>query len=107
MISEPIAIVTGDAGFIGSHMVDLLVNQGFKVRVIDNMVGGREENLFQHKNNSNVVLEKKDIRSYKISDSLFRNAKYIIHFAGIGDIVPSIEKPYEYMYMLHLHHVMA
>ena len=97
MISEPIAIVTGGAGFIGSHMVDLLVNQGFKVRVIDNMVGGREENLFQHKNNSNVVLEKKDIRSYKISDSLFRNAKYIIHFAGIGDIVPSIEKPYEYM----------
>ena len=97
MISEPIAIVTGGAGFIGSHMVDLLVNQGFKVRVIDTMVGGREENLFQHKNNSNVVLEKKDIRSYKISDSLFRNAKYIIHFAGIGDIVPSIEKPYEYM----------
>lgn len=78
-------------------MVDLLVDQGFGVRIIDNMIGGREENLLQHKNNPDVILEQKDIRDYGSHDILFKNAKYIMHFAGIGDIVPSIEKPYEYM----------
>jgi UDP-glucose 4-epimerase len=97
MTDKPIAVVTGGAGFIGSHMVDLLVEQGFQVRVIDNMVGGREENLAQHRGNSGVVLEQRDIRSYPADDPLFRGAKLVIHFAGIGDIVPSIEKPQEYM----------
>ena len=45
MTSRPIALVTGGAGFIGSHMADLLVDKGYSVRVIDNLVGGREENL--------------------------------------------------------------
>lgn len=97
MISRPVAVVTGGAGFIGGHMVDVLVERGFAVRVIDNLVGGREENLAHHRNNPDVVLEKRDIRSYAPDDALFRGAKYVIHFAGIGDIVPSIERPMEYM----------
>jgi hypothetical protein len=39
------AVVTGGAGFIGSHMVDLLVERGYRVRIIDNLVGGREANI--------------------------------------------------------------
>ena len=97
MRGKPIAIVTGGAGFIGSHMVDVLVEQGYAVRVIDNMLGGREENLIDHRSNPDVVLEQRDIRSYAPDDVLFKNAKYVIHFAGIGDIVPSIERPMEYM----------
>jgi len=97
MSSRPIAVVTGGAGFIGSHMVDLLVARGFAVRAIDNMVGGRRENLAQHAANPDVVLEERDIRSYAPDDALFKGAKYVIHFAGIGDIVPSIERPAEYM----------
>jgi UDP-glucose 4-epimerase len=97
MRTKPIAIVTGGAGFIGSHMVDALVEQGYAVRVIDNMVGGREENLSQHRQNPGVVLEQRDIRSFSPDDALFRGAKYVVHFAGIGDIVPSIEQPMEYM----------
>ena len=97
MSSKPIAVVTGGAGFIGSHMVDLLVERGFVVRVIDNLVGGREENLAQHRSNPDVVLEQRDIRSYSQGDLFLQNAKYLIHFAGIGDIVPSIEHPLEYM----------
>lgn len=97
MTIRPIAVVTGGAGFIGSHMVDLLIAEGFEVRVIDNLVGGREENLGHLRDNSAVKLERRDIRSYSPDDSLFKGVKYVFHFAGIGDIVPSIEHPIEYM----------
>ena len=50
MTKKPIAIVTGGAGFIGSHMVDLLIEDNFEVRVIDDLSGGHLENLNQHKN---------------------------------------------------------
>ena len=97
MRARPIAVVTGGAGFIGSHMVDVLVERGYAVRVIDNMVGGREENLAHLAANPDVVIERRDIRSFVPDDALFRGARYVIHFAGIGDIVPSIERPMEYM----------
>jgi UDP-glucose 4-epimerase len=94
---KPVAVVTGGAGFIGSHMVDLLIARGYAVRAIDNMVGGRADNVAQHKSNKDFVLEERDVRSYAPDDPLFKGAKYVIHFAGIGDIVPSIERPLEYL----------
>lgn len=97
MNSKQIAVVTGGAGFIGSHMVDLLVKDGFSVRVIDNLTGGREANLSQHANNQDVVLDQRDIREFSPGDLLFRDARFVFHFAGIGDIVPSIERPMDYM----------
>jgi UDP-glucose 4-epimerase len=97
MSSHPIAVVTGGAGFIGSHMVDVLVERGFSVRVIDNLIGGREENLAQHRNNPDVALDKRDVRSFARDDALFQGARYVFHYAGIGDIVPSIERPLEYI----------
>ena len=97
MSSQPIAMVTGGAGFIGSHMVDLLVERGFAVRVIDSMCGGRGDNIVHHGANPLFTLEERDIRSYKPGDSFFKDVKYVFHFAGIGDIVPSIEHPSEYM----------
>jgi UDP-glucose 4-epimerase len=97
MSASPIAVVTGGAGFIGSHMVDLLLARGFRVRVIDNLVGGREANLAQHARNADLIFERRDIRSYEPGDRLFADSRYVFHFAGIGDIVPSIERPIEYM----------
>jgi len=97
MTARPIAVVTGGAGFIGSHMVDALVEGGFSVRAIDNLAGGRVENLAQHRDNPDVVLEERDIRSARPRDALFRGARHVFHFAGVGDIVPSIEQPLEYM----------
>ena len=86
------AIVTGGAGFIGSHMVDLLLSKKYKVIVIDNLVGGHKKNIFKHIKNKNFFLKKIDIRK-KIKDTrLFKNVDYVYHFAGIGDIVPSIEQ---------------
>jgi UDP-glucose 4-epimerase len=78
-------------------MVDLLVERGFAVRVIDNLSGGRIDNIAHHRSNPLFNIEERDIRSYKPGDSFFRDAKYVFHFAGIGDIVPSIERPSEYM----------
>ena len=92
-----VAVVTGGAGFIGSHMVDVLLDRGFGVRVIDNLVGGREANLAHHARDQNLRFHEADIRGLKPDDTLFREIDYVFHFAGIGDIVPSIERPIEYI----------
>ena len=97
MSKRPIAVVTGGAGFIGSHMVDLLLERGFRVRVIDNLVGGRRENLARHRSNPDFFFKKKNILECEPGDGLFRGARYVFHFAGVGDIVPSIERPVEYL----------
>jgi UDP-glucose 4-epimerase len=94
---QPVAVVTGGAGFIGSHMVDLLVDRGFAVRVIDNLVGGNQANIAHHGTNAAVSFARTDIRAIEPGDPLFADADYVFHFAGIGDIVPSIERPLEYM----------
>lgn len=91
-----IAIVTGGAGFIGSHMVDLLLKKGFKVRVIDNLTGGRKSNISRNLKNKNFSFEKIDIRKINYDHKFFKSVDYVFHFAGIGDIVPSIENPIEY-----------
>jgi UDP-glucose 4-epimerase len=97
MTSKPIALVTGGAGFIGSHMVDLLLQRGYQVRVIDNLVGGREPNVAQHVGNPDFRFAPSDIRDYKPGHPLFDGVDCVFHFAGIGDIVPSIEHPLDYM----------
>jgi UDP-glucose 4-epimerase len=95
MTAKPIAVVTGGAGFIGSHMVDLLIDHGFIVHVVDNLIGGREANLAHHR--AGVELYRSDIRDLSPDSSVFKGARYVFHFAGIGDIVPSIEHPTDYM----------
>ncbi len=93
----PIAVVTGGAGFIGSHMVDLLLERGYRVHVIDSMLSGRQSNLAHHADDPRLIVEEGDIRDLQNNSLLFKHAKYVFHFAGIGDIVPSIEHPSDYM----------
>lgn len=97
MSVKPVATVTGGCGFIGSHMVDLLVNEGYAVNIIDNMVGGRVANIEQHTGNTDVRVYEMDIRDLTPGHQAFEGARLVFHFAGIGDIVPSIEKPADYM----------
>lgn len=97
MSKQKIAVVTGGAGFIGSHMVDLLLSKNMEVRVIDNLSGGHERNLAHHKNNPDLKFENADILFIEPDNSIFQGADFVFHFAGIGDIVPSIEKPIAYM----------
>ena len=91
------ALVTGGAGFIGSHMVDLLLARGYDVRVIDNLCGGREANIAHHMGRPDFMFRHEDIRACQAGDELFDGVDCVFHFAGIGDIVPSIERPLDYM----------
>lgn len=97
MSRTPVALVTGGAGFIGSHMVDVLLEHGYSVRVIDNLSGGHEKNLGHLTGESRLSTEWTDIRTIEPDSTLFRDVDRVFHFAGIGDIVPSIERPTEYM----------
>ncbi|MDA8637329.1 GDP-mannose 4,6-dehydratase [Rhodospirillales bacterium] len=97
MTKELISVVTGGAGFIGSHMVDLLIESGHKVRVIDNLSGGHKENLAHISNDAPLECFWEDINGLEPDSPIFRDVDYVFHFAGIGDIVPSIEQPIDYM----------
>jgi UDP-glucose 4-epimerase len=90
-------LVTGGAGFIGSHMVDLLLEQGYQVRVLDSLTGGRLDNLEHHKSNDDLVFKMGDMRELEPEDTIFSGVNYVFHFAGVGDIVPSIERPVDYL----------
>jgi len=82
-------LVTGGAGFIGSHLVDELIKQGWRVAVIDNLSTGKKENL-----NLKARFYKIDIRSPEISE-IFRKEKpeIVFHFAAQIDVRKSVENP--------------
>jgi len=91
------AVVTGGAGFIGSHMVELLLNKGFHVIAIDDMSNGQVDNVDIFKKNKNYEFHKLDIsKSLTGKTGLFKGVKYVFHLAALADIVPSIEKPMKY-----------
>ena len=97
MSDKPVAVVTGGAGFIGSHMVDALLDAGFAVRVVDNLAGGHRSNLDHRKGNGDLACYWQDVRQLEPDSPIFAGAQYVFHLAGIGDIVPSIERPTDYM----------
>lgn len=97
MTDKPVAVVTGGAGFIGSHLVDILIENGYSVRVIDNLTGGHRTNLQHLEGSPDLSTHWVDIRELEPDSSIFDGARYVFHLAGIGDIVPSIERPIDYM----------
>lgn len=96
MSGKPVAVVTGAAGFIASHMVDLLLERGYRVRGIDDLSSGRREHLQHQAANADLSLDVRDVRMLTPGDAVFDGARHVFHFAGIGDIVPSIERPVDY-----------
>ncbi|MBI2627541.1 NAD-dependent epimerase/dehydratase family protein [Candidatus Nomurabacteria bacterium] len=83
-------IVTGGAGFIGSHIVDALVEEGYEVHVVDNLSAGKKENV-----NPKAILHIVDIRDYDKLLPIFKNAKYVFHEAAFPQVQYSIENPVE------------
>lgn len=90
------AVVTGGAGFIGSHLTEALLKKGFKVTVIDNLTTGRMQNLAGFRNDPNLKVVTADINDTKKVEKHFKNADYVFHLAALADIVPSIVNPVGY-----------
>ena len=99
-----ISLVTGGCGFIGSHMVDRLLAEGHTVRVIDNFTTGRPGNLDHQKGNGNLKVYQMDIRDKGEIAPVFKGVDYVFHLAALADIVPSIQKPWEYYSSVTVQH---
>lgn len=87
-------LVTGGAGFIGSHLVDQLVASGHVVTVIDNFSTGRPGNLAHQKGKLRLI--EADITNFDAISPHFRGQDIVFHIAALADIVPSIVNPRGY-----------
>ncbi|MDR3516835.1 MAG: SDR family oxidoreductase [Azospirillaceae bacterium] len=88
-------LVTGGAGFIGSHLVDRLLADGHTVVVIDNCSTGRLENLDHLGKPDGLTVHVADINDPGIRP-LFKDVDWVFHLAALADIVPSIQMPLPY-----------
>ena len=86
-------LVTGGAGFIGSHIVDALVVQGDEVRVFDNLSTGKIENLVQVK--SKIELITSDLRDKEALHRAVKGVDYVFHVAALRAVLRSVDDPLE------------
>jgi UDP-glucose 4-epimerase len=93
---QQIDVVTGGAGFIGSHLVDALVSQGRMVRVVDDLSVGREDNLAQHRGNQQVTFTRGNVMDRALMREICAGADRVFHLAALADIVPSVQEPSKY-----------
>jgi nucleoside-diphosphate-sugar epimerase len=84
-------LVTGGAGFIGSHLVEALVNAGETVRVIDNFATGRPENIAPLRDR--ITFYEVDITQRKALDEPFAGVDYVLHQAAIPSVPRSVDDP--------------
>ena len=87
-------LVTGGAGFIGSHLVDNLLNLNYDVSVIDNLSTGHLKNIEHFKDKINFI--NADLSINKFWPQELKETEIVFHLAALADIVPSIENPNEY-----------
>ena len=85
-------LVTGGAGFIGSHVVDTLVESGESVRVVDNLSTGHRDNLSQH-SSSAVEFVEADLADAGVATSAVKGVEYVIHIAAIPSVPRSVKDP--------------
>ena len=87
-------LVTGGAGFIGSHLTKILVDQGHKVTVIDNLHTGKKENLESMK--EKIIFVKGDILDNKLLNETIMDVDGVFHQAALASVQDSFSKPDEY-----------
>ena len=81
-------VVTGGAGFIGAHLTDALIERGFAVHVMDDLSGGKRENV-----NPRAEFHQVDIRDFEKLAPIFNGTKYVFHTAALPRVQPSIQDP--------------
>jgi len=93
IVDGSIALVTGGAGFIGSHIVDRLMNEGAHVRVLDDLSNGNMSNLSQWKDNKNFEFIQGDVRDETIVKSAVRDVEVVFHEAAKVSVPMSVKAP--------------
>ena len=88
-----VVMVTGGAGFIGSHLVDRLLEEGFRVRVIDNFFSGDQKNLAHHKNNKLFEFLEGDIRDFDLVRKAIKGIDAVFHQAALVSVPRSCDDP--------------
>ena len=86
-------LVTGGAGFVGSHIVDRLVTEGYKVRVVDNLSSGRFENLRQWLSEKCIELIPADLRDLDAAFRVVEDIEVVFHFAANPEVRVSVTDP--------------
>lgn len=89
-------LITGGAGFIGSNLVEALLNKGCFVRVLDNFSIGKRENIEEFLNNENFELIEGDIRDIETCQKACKDIEYVLNQAAWGSVPRSIEMPLLY-----------
>ncbi len=89
-------LVTGGAGFIGSHLVDRLLSDGHAVIVLDNFSTGRLQNLARQQEVAQLQIVQVDVADHAAIPSYFEDVDWVFHLAALADIVPSIQRPLNY-----------
>ncbi len=87
------ALVAGGAGFIGSHLVDKLMSEGFEVSILDNLFNATKDNLKEHFASKNFHFIKGDVLNFELIKRLSRDMDVVFHEAAIGDVPFSIKDP--------------
>ncbi|HLV80983.1 MAG TPA: SDR family oxidoreductase [Chthonomonadaceae bacterium] len=85
------ALVTGGAGFIGSHLVGRLLERGWRVRVLDDFSSGSRENLLPCEDRLEVI--EGDTREAAVCQAACRGVEHVFHLAAIASVVASVEDP--------------
>jgi nucleoside-diphosphate-sugar epimerase len=86
-------LVTGGAGFIGSHIVDRLLNEGLGVTVIDNLDTGSLKNIAHHQDNKEFRFIKGDIRDFNLVKKTMKDIDAVFHEAALANVSLSVQNP--------------
>jgi len=86
-------LVTGGAGFIGSHLVDRLVRDGYRVRVADNLSSGRIENIKHHLDANSIELIMGDLKDPQVALGSVEGVDVVLHFAANPEVRVSTTNP--------------
>jgi len=92
-IANSKVLVTGGAGFIGSNLIETLLEQNNNVICLDNFSTGKRENIEGYVNNSNFTLIEGDIRNYEDCQKAVKGVDIVLHQAALGSVPRSINDP--------------
>jgi UDP-glucose 4-epimerase len=84
-------LVTGGAGFIGSHLVDRLISDGYDVVVTDNLFRGKLENIKQHIDSGKINFHNTDIRDYSGLLKVMQGCEVVFHLAAQSNVMGAVE----------------